>query len=42
MPSVADYFPDIISNSDAEILAQLRHFSNKAKMYNSRFKENWV
>ncbi|KAI3712978.1 hypothetical protein L1987_71548 [Smallanthus sonchifolius] len=31
-PNAADYFADIISNSDAEILAQLRHFSNKAKM----------
>ncbi|KAD3640847.1 hypothetical protein E3N88_30070 [Mikania micrantha] len=31
-PNVADYFADIISNDDAEILAQLRHFSNKTRM----------
>ncbi|KAM0057773.1 putative starch synthase, catalytic domain-containing protein [Helianthus debilis subsp. tardiflorus] len=30
--NVADYFADIISKSDAEILAQLCHFSNKTKM----------
>lgn len=30
--NVADYFSDIMSKSDAEILAQLRHFSNKTKM----------
>ncbi|KAK9053187.1 hypothetical protein SSX86_029819 [Deinandra increscens subsp. villosa] len=31
-PTVSDYFANISSNSDAEILAQLRHFSNKTKM----------
>ncbi|KAJ0726335.1 putative starch synthase, catalytic domain-containing protein [Helianthus annuus] len=30
--NIADYFADIISKSDAEILAQLRHVSNKTKM----------
>ncbi|KAJ9564133.1 hypothetical protein OSB04_000099, partial [Centaurea solstitialis] len=31
-PSVADYFSNMMSKSDAEILAELRHFSNKSKM----------
>lgn len=29
---VADYFSDVMSKSDAEVLAELRHFSNKRKM----------
>lgn len=29
---VADYFSDIMCESDAEILLQLRHFSDKNKM----------